>query len=54
MPKQGGQGKGKPKLRDRGFGKSLMKNQAHGSQGLYVSPAQLLISFITHYHPLFL
>jgi hypothetical protein len=37
MPKQGGQGKGKPKLRDRGFGKALTRNQAHGNQGLSVT-----------------
>ena len=34
MPKQGGQGKGKPKMKDRGFGKALMRKQAQGDQGL--------------------
>jgi len=34
MPKQGGQGKGKPKMKDRGFGKALMRKQAQGEQGL--------------------
>lgn len=35
MPRQGGQGKGKPKLKDRGFGKSIIRKQATGLQGLY-------------------
>jgi hypothetical protein len=34
MPKQGGQGKGKPKLKDRGFGKALIRKQSQGNQGL--------------------
>jgi hypothetical protein len=36
MPRQGGQGKGKPKMSDRGFGKSLMKKQMLGEKGLWV------------------
>ena len=31
MPKQGGQGKGKPKLADRSFGKALIKRQQQGA-----------------------
>jgi hypothetical protein len=27
MPKQGGQGKGKPKLKDRNFGKALIRQR---------------------------
>ncbi len=27
MPKQGGQGKGKPKLKDKNFGKALIKQR---------------------------
>mmetsp|Transcript_21545 Transcript_21545/g.31305 ORF Transcript_21545/g.31305 Transcript_21545/m.31305 type:complete len:753 (-) Transcript_21545:167-2425(-) len=34
MPRQGGQGKGKPKLKDRGFGKALQKKHVQGSQGM--------------------
>ena len=36
MPRQGGQGKGKPRLKDRkyGFGTALLKSQQYGSQGL--------------------
>jgi len=30
MPKQGGQGKGKPKLADRNFGKALIRRQLQG------------------------
>lgn len=33
MPKQGGQGKGKPKLKDRNFGRALMKLQIQGAHG---------------------
>jgi hypothetical protein len=34
MPKQGGQGKGKPKKGDRDLGKALLRKQAQGYQGL--------------------
>jgi len=33
MGRQGGQGKGKPKLKDRNFGKTLIKRQAKGYGG---------------------
>jgi hypothetical protein len=33
MPRQGGQGKGKPKLRDKNFGKALIRQQIQGHQG---------------------
>lgn len=34
MPKQGGQGKGKPKKGDKtGFGRALIKQHAQGDQG---------------------
>lgn len=33
MGKQGGQGKGKPKLRDKNFGRALIKQQVRGLQG---------------------
>jgi len=32
MPRQGGQGKGKPKLKDRDFGKALIRQQMQGSR----------------------
>jgi hypothetical protein len=34
MPKQGGQGKGKPKLKDKNFGKALIRRHAQGAQGM--------------------
>ncbi len=34
MPKQGGQGKGKPKLKDKDFGKALIKRQMQGAKGI--------------------
>lgn len=34
MPKQGGQGKGKPKLKDKDFGKALIKRQLQGAKGI--------------------
>lgn len=37
MPKQGGQGKGKPKLKDRDFGKALIKRHAQGMRGMLVN-----------------
>jgi hypothetical protein len=33
MPKQGGQGKGKPKLKDRNFGRALLKLHEQGARG---------------------
>ena len=33
MGKTGGQGKGKPKLKDKGFGNALIKRQTQGMQG---------------------
>lgn len=33
MGKQGGQGKGKPKLKDKNFGKALIRQQTIGYQG---------------------
>ncbi len=33
MPRQGGQGKGKPKKKDRDFGKALIRQQSQGSHG---------------------
>ena len=33
MPRQGGQGKGKPGLHDKHFGKALMRRHAMGKQG---------------------
>jgi large subunit GTPase 1 len=33
MPRQGGQGKGKPKKKDRDFGRALIRQHSQGSQG---------------------
>lgn len=33
MPRQGGQGKGKPKKKDRDFGRALIRQQSQGSHG---------------------
>lgn len=33
MGRQGGQGKGKPKLKDKNFGKALIRQQTIGFQG---------------------
>jgi hypothetical protein len=33
MPRQGGQGKGKPGMHDKGFGKALLRRHAQGAQG---------------------
>jgi hypothetical protein len=33
MPRQGGQGKGKPGLHDKHFGKALLRRHAQGRQG---------------------
>ena len=34
MPTQGRQGKGKPKMKDKDFGKALIKRHLQGSQGM--------------------
>eukprot|EP01031_Cornospumella_fuschlensis_P045769 gene45769-56019_t len=53
MPRQGGQGKGKPKKADRHFGRALIKMQQAGPQGMYgvkTAPTKNMESILDNNH----